>query len=43
VNQDSLFRHSAQEGHRIGPFLALLAASGDPAVPPGHGDQTQPG
>src|ERR1700721_2309666 len=27
VNHDSLFRHSAQEGLRIGPFLALLAAA----------------
>jgi DNA-binding IclR family transcriptional regulator len=26
VNRDSLFRHSAQEGHRVGPFLDLLAA-----------------
>src|SRR5437773_7498043 len=43
VNRDSLFRHSAQEGHRVGPFLALLAASGDAAAPPGRGDQTQPG
>jgi DNA-binding IclR family transcriptional regulator len=25
VNRDSLFRHPAQEGHRVGPFLALLA------------------
>jgi DNA-binding MarR family transcriptional regulator len=25
VNHDSLFRHSAQEGLRIGPFLALLS------------------
>jgi DNA-binding MarR family transcriptional regulator len=25
VNGDSLFRHPAQEGHRVGPFLALLA------------------
>jgi DNA-binding IclR family transcriptional regulator len=25
VNHDSLFRHPAQEGHRVGPFLALLA------------------
>jgi DNA-binding MarR family transcriptional regulator len=39
VNQNSLFRHSAQEGHRIGPFLALLAASGDAATAPGHGDE----
>ncbi len=25
VNHDSLFRHPAQEGLRIGPFLTLLA------------------
>jgi DNA-binding Lrp family transcriptional regulator len=25
VNTDSVFRHPAQEGHRIGPFLHLLA------------------
>jgi hypothetical protein len=25
VNHDSLFRHPAQEGLRIGPFLAFLA------------------
>ena len=31
VNSDSMFRHSAQEGHRVGPFLALLArAAHDP-------------
>jgi hypothetical protein len=29
VNPDSLFRHPAQEGHRIGPFLDLLATYGD--------------
>ena len=29
VNPDSMFRHSAQDGHRIGPFLDLLAAAGD--------------
>jgi DNA-binding MarR family transcriptional regulator len=28
VNRDSLFRHSAQKGHRVGPFLDLLAATG---------------
>ena len=33
VNPDSLFRHPAQDGHRIGPFLALLAASGDTGRP----------
>jgi|SRR5579862_4478074 MarR family len=27
INRDSLFRHPAQEGLRIGPFLALLAAA----------------
>ena len=27
VNHDSLFRHPAQEGHRVGPFLDLLAAT----------------
>jgi hypothetical protein len=26
VNPDSMFRHPAQDGHRVGPFLALLAA-----------------
>jgi DNA-binding IclR family transcriptional regulator len=34
VNPDSLFRHSAQEGHRVGPFLDLLA-SGDGDTAPG--------
>jgi DNA-binding IclR family transcriptional regulator len=33
VNHDSLFRHPAQEGHRIGPFLALLATAGEDAPP----------
>jgi hypothetical protein len=33
VNPDSLFRHSAQEGLRVGPFLALLAGV-DKARPP---------
>ena len=28
VNRDNLFRHSAQEGLRIGPFLDLLTAVG---------------
>jgi DNA-binding IclR family transcriptional regulator len=32
VNPDSMFRHSAQDGHRVGPFLALLAAEGDGAL-----------
>src|ERR1700761_6196180 len=34
VDQDSSFRHPAQDGHRVGPFLALLSAAG-PAVEPG--------
>src|SRR5579862_3762400 len=29
VNPESLFRHPAQDGHRVGPFLALLSAYGD--------------
>jgi hypothetical protein len=29
VNHDSVFRHPAQEGHRVGPFLALLATASD--------------
>jgi MarR family len=28
VNRDSLFRHSAQEGLRVGPLLDLLGAPG---------------
>jgi MarR family len=33
VNPDSLFRHSAQEGLRVGPFLALLARDGNGPIP----------
>jgi hypothetical protein len=29
VNHDSLFRHSAQEGLRVGPLLDLLGTPGD--------------
>jgi hypothetical protein len=43
VNPDSMFRHSSQDGHRVGPFLALLAASGDGLAPPGHGGEPRPG
>ena len=39
VNQDSLFRHPAQDGHRVGPFLALLSGVGDT----GPGEGSQPG
>ncbi|HEY2304722.1 MAG TPA: MarR family transcriptional regulator [Streptosporangiaceae bacterium] len=47
VDPDMFFRHPAQEGHRIGPFLALLASAGDawnPAGPElGHGEAAQAG
>ena len=39
VNPDSLFRHPAQEGHRVGPFLALLAAAGAGAPTPAAHDE----
>ncbi len=37
-----MFRHSAQDGHRVGPFLALLAASGDAPATPRHRDKPRP-
>ena len=36
VNHDSMFRHPAQEGHRVGPFLSLLAAADEDARAPGQ-------
>ena len=47
VNHDSLFRHSAQEGLRVGPFLELLGVTGDdsgpePAVAPAGGQAAGP-
>jgi len=33
VNRDSLFRHSAQEGHRVGPLLDMLADAGTQTTP----------
>jgi DNA-binding IclR family transcriptional regulator len=35
VNHDCLFRHAAQDGHRVGPFLTLLATASEnaPATP----------
>jgi hypothetical protein len=33
VNPDSSFRHPAQQGLRVGPFLAVLAAAGGTAEP----------
>ena len=38
VNQDSLFRHSAQEGLRVGPLLDLLATDRDDRARPGPGE-----
>jgi DNA-binding MarR family transcriptional regulator len=34
VNRDSLFRHTAQEGHRVGPLLDLLAEAGTDSAAP---------
>ena len=42
VNRDSMFRHEAQEGHRVGPFLALLAENADPGTSPTKADPHQP-
>ncbi|HLX50150.1 MAG TPA: winged helix-turn-helix domain-containing protein [Streptosporangiaceae bacterium] len=43
VNPDSSFRHPAQEGLRVGPFLAVLATSGDVAEPgPAEGPPGSP-
>jgi hypothetical protein len=39
INRDSLFRHPAQEGHKVGPFLALLATSDTDATPPKPDDE----
>jgi hypothetical protein len=36
VNPDKLFRHPAQEGHRVGPFLDLLAATDEDLTDTGH-------
>jgi hypothetical protein len=33
VDPNKWFRHPAQEGHRIGPFLDLLTAAGDAGDP----------
>jgi DNA-binding MarR family transcriptional regulator len=39
VKRHSLFRHTAQEGHRVGPFLDLLAAAGTDTAVPGQDDE----
>ncbi len=33
VHTESLFRHPAQGGHRVGPLLDILAAESDPGLP----------
>ena len=33
VNRESLFRHSAQDGHRVGPLLDMLADTETKATP----------
>jgi DNA-binding IclR family transcriptional regulator len=38
VNPDSIFRHPAQEGLRVGPFLDLLATARDGTTTPGLSD-----
>ena len=43
VNPDSLFRHSAQGRHRVGPFLALLTAPDDDPARSGPDDEPLPG
>jgi DNA-binding MarR family transcriptional regulator len=42
VNTNSLFRHEAQEGHRIGPFLALLTRNANPSSTPTPTQPPQP-
>lgn len=42
VNPEKLFRHPAQEGHRVGPFLALLAAAGDDLAGSGGKSSSRP-
>ena len=39
VNRDSLFRHPAQEGHRVGPLLALLATAATGITTPEQDDK----
>jgi DNA-binding MarR family transcriptional regulator len=39
VNRDSLFRHTAQEGHRVGPLLDLLGAAGTDTAAPEQDDE----
>ena len=43
VNRDSLFRHPAQEGQRVGPFLSLLAAAAEETRTAPEPDDTETG
>ena len=43
VNPDSQFRHSAQQGLRVGPLLALLTAMGNADTPEPADPGTNPG
>jgi len=43
VNHDSLFRHPAQEGQRVGPFLSLLASADQDARTTPEPDDTEIG
>ena len=43
VNHDSLFRHPAQEGQRVGPFLSLFAAAGENTRTGPEPDDTETG
>ncbi|HEY7323879.1 MAG TPA: helix-turn-helix domain-containing protein [Streptosporangiaceae bacterium] len=43
VHSESLFRHPAQDGHRVGPLLDILATAGDPALLPGGADENETG
>jgi hypothetical protein len=43
VNPDSQFRHSAQQGLRVGPLLALLTAMSDADTPGPAAPGTNPG
>ena len=42
VNLDSSFRHPAQEGLQVGPFLALLATARDDTSQKGGSGSAQP-
>ncbi len=43
VNPESLARHPAQEGQRVGPFLSLLAAADQDAAPQRDPDDSEIG